>query len=231
MRAPSRRRASTRTSRSSGGNVPGAAVSKTKRAQVGEVVVGEPGLGHAGELEQQHVPALGLLGPVLAAQARRDGPLRGVQDRQRPDHRGQAPGEAPGEAAAPVVAHHVGALVPERADQPRDVADQRPRGVVLHRRGSVRAAEAAQVGRHGVVPGLRQGRELVAPGVGQLGEPVQQHDRLAGRIAGLGDRQAHLADVDPAARRLSQRGPPRGPRAGSPRRGPRPCRPRPGSGS
>ena len=46
--------------------------------------------------------------------------------------------------------------------------------------------------------GLGEGGELVAPGVRQLREAVEEDHRLAGRVARLGDRQAHLAHVDPA---------------------------------
>ena len=163
VRAPSRPQRSVRTRALLGRERPGRGVVEDEGAQVGQVVRGEPGLGHAGELEQQHVPALGALARVLHAQAGRHGRLRGVQDRQRADALGHPPGDPPGEAAAPVVAHQVHALVAEGVDEPHDVADQLGRGVVLDRRRPVRAAVAAQVRGDRVVPGPGERVELVPP--------------------------------------------------------------------
>ena len=125
------------------------------------------------------------------------GALRIVRERTVAAAAGQ-----PGERPAPVVADDVGALVPERADEAGDVAHQRARRVGFDRRRPVGAAVAAQVGGDRVEAGLGEGGELVAPGVRQLREAVEDH-RLAGRVARLHDRQAHLARRSGAGRAQS----------------------------
>lgn len=111
--------------------------------------------------------------------------------------------EAPGHERAPVVRRHEHLALAERVEERHQVPHHVQRGVlrgrivvvvVAPRRRRVGAAVPAQVRRHGAVPGRGQRPHLVAPGVPQLREAVQQQHR--GRAccrcrAGLRHVQAH----------------------------------------
>ena len=90
----------------------------------------------------------------------------------------------PGHRRAPVVAGDHRLLGTERIEQADHVADQVQQRVLVDRLRAVGLAVAAHVGRDGVVAGLRQRGELVAPGIPGLRKAVaQQHQRPVARSA------------------------------------------------
>jgi hypothetical protein len=115
--------------------------------------------------------------------------------------------EAPGHERAPVVRRHEHLALAERVEERHQVPHHVQRGVLrgrivvvvaAPRRRRVGAAVPAQVRRHGAVPGRGQRPHLVAPGVPQLREAVQQQHRgrascccCRRRAAGLRHVQAH----------------------------------------
>ena len=141
--------------------------------QIGPVVVGQPLLGHAFELEQQHVPRLLALG-VTGGDER-----GGVAHRQRHqvvDAVGQQRAERPRQRGTPVVAHDVGALDAQGVEDGHHVSGQVRDGVGLHLRGLVRGTVSPQIGNHGGEPGVDEGGDLVAPQAAAVGETVQEDD-------------------------------------------------------
>ena len=86
-----------------------------------------------------------------------------------------------------------------RADvvqQADEVAGQCVDVVVLDGLGSAGAAVAALVRGQHVVAGLRENRDLVSPGVRQLGETVGQHDDGCSAFACLDHPQLHPVGLD-----------------------------------
>ena len=109
---------------------------------------------------------------------------------------GCSSGGAPRHHGAEVVADEhrlLGADVVEQADE---VGGQLDDVVGVDGVGLRRAAVAALIGRQHVVAGLGQRRNLVAPGVGQFGEAVGQHDHRRAAFAGLDDPQLHAVGLD-----------------------------------
>src|SRR5215216_6057565 len=80
-------------------------------------------------------------------------------------------------------------------DQVGDVLGQHLGSVVAHPGWLVGGVVAGQVGRDHPVAGVGEGWDLVAPGVPELGEAVQQHHQWAG--AHLNAVKTQPADVDP----------------------------------
>src|SRR5690606_28648278 len=159
-------------------------------SQVGEVVGGEPLLGHALELEEQHVPGLLALGEA------------GLAERDRVTHRqggqaghplGSEGGGRPRQGRAPVVAHDVGLLGTDVVEHGEGVARQLEQPVGLHRLGLVAVAEAPEVGGDRPVAGRVEGRHHAAPEVARVGPSVQQqHGRAVTALVEL--------DPDPVRR-------------------------------
>src|SRR6266566_3802785 len=141
--------------------------------EVVPVVLGQPPLGDAGELEQQHVPRLLTL-PRRAAEGSR------VPDGERDQmvhlagHEGR---ERPGQRGTPVVAHHVGPLDPQVGQDRHDVPGDVHERVGLDGLGFVGAPVSAQVGDDDLEPRTGEGRHLVPPQPAGIGKTVQQNDR------------------------------------------------------
>jgi hypothetical protein len=76
-----------------------------------------------------------------------------------------------------VVADDEGAGLAEGVEEGDEVADDVQGGVVVDGRRGVGAAAAAEVGRDDAEAGVGESRDLVAPGVPELREPVQQQQR------------------------------------------------------
>jgi hypothetical protein len=85
--------------------------------------------------------------------------------------------EVPGGRGAPVMADDEGAGLAEGVEEGDEVADDVQGGVVVDGRRGVGAAAAAEVGRDDAEAGVGESRDLVAPGVPELREPVQQQQR------------------------------------------------------
>jgi hypothetical protein len=145
-------------------------------------------------LEGEDVPAAAQLSG--AAQALEEADRMGrVEDHQPLDALGVVHGQQPGQPAAPVVAGDRGRADAQGHDQVGHLLGQHPGPVVAHPGRLVGGVVAGQVGRDHPVAGVGQGGELVAPGVPELGEAVQQHHQGAG--ACFDAVQAQPADVDP----------------------------------
>ena len=111
----------------------------------------------------------------------------------------------PGHHAAEVVADEHGPLGVRVIEQPDDVTRQLRHRVRVDGVGPRRTAVATLIGCQHVIAGLGQDRELVAPGVGQFGEAVQQHDHGVARLAGFEHAQRDPVGVDESgAHGLSQ---------------------------
>jgi hypothetical protein len=82
----------------------------------------------------------------------------------------------PDDQAAPVVAAEHRLVDAQMVQQPDQVAGQVGHVVVLDRLGTVGQAVAALVGHDHPAAGRRQGRDLPAPGIRELGKAVAQHD-------------------------------------------------------
>ncbi len=83
----------------------------------------------------------------------------------------------PSDHRAPVVAAEDRLLDAEVVEQAEQVAGEVVDVVVLDRLGSIGLAIAPLVGgEHALVAGVGERRDLVAPGVGELGEAVGEHD-------------------------------------------------------
>ena len=175
--------------------------------EVGGVVLEQPLLGDAGELEQQHVPALLLLLGHLAALGACHRVGR-VEDEQRAHHLRPKRRGGPAQAAAPVVTREVGRLEAQALHETDDIANKQREGVVLGALRSVALAVAAHVGDDGPVAGACKRRGLSAPRVAKLREAVPQDDRGAVGRAHLLHRQRGRAGVHCGAlgaRDVSQR--------------------------
>ena len=97
---------------------------------------------------------------------------------------------------APVVADEHGLLGADVVEQADEVAGQCVDVVVLDGLGSAGAAVATLIRSQHVVAGLRENRDLVSPGVGQLGETVGQHDDGCLAFARLDHAQLHAVGLD-----------------------------------
>ncbi len=161
-----------------GDHLIGVGVART--AEVSPVVVGQPALGDAGELEQQHVPRLLAL---LQGAAEGDRVADG-QDDEAVHAAGSEGGEHPGQAGAPVVADYMGRADVLLGEDRHDIPGQPGHRVGLDRLGLVGAPVAAQVGDDDLEPGPGERRHLVPPQAPGVGKAVQQHDRapLAGHL-------------------------------------------------
>jgi hypothetical protein len=148
----------------------------------------EDGLGQPGKLEEEHVRGSQQLRRVaqLASEGRRVG---GVEDDQLVDRRRVAHRQVPGDAAAPVVSGDDRAPFAEVVDQAGDVVRQGFDHVAAHTRRLRRGVIAAHVRSDDAVAGRGQRRDLISPGVPELGEAVQQDDERAG--AGFDVVQPH----------------------------------------
>ena len=147
---------------------------RTSRLDLGGVVARQRALGPDRHLVAQHRrqqrPALIATGQRRGAQRRR---VRRADHRDRAHHPRVQHRRRPADQAAVGVTDQRGRLVPERADQSRRVAGQRP--AVVAARRFVAAAVAAQVDRHHA--GAGQAAQLVSPGPPERPEPVQQDDQ------------------------------------------------------
>ncbi len=100
----------------------------------------------------------------------------------------------PRDRRAPIVADHNRRLLTKRIQYADGVRSVVPHGVALDYRWRIRPAIAPDIRRYSVVPGFRKRRKLVAPGVPQLGEAVQEEDK--GTLARLGDVHLDAVGVD-----------------------------------
>ncbi len=98
--------------------------------------------------------------------------------------------------AAPVMAAKHRVLQPQRVEHAGEIAGQMLHVVVGHCRRPRGSPIAALVRRDGAEAGGRQRRQLVAPGIGELGETVAQHDRHAVLRPGLVDRHVDAVGLD-----------------------------------
>src|ERR1019366_6722815 len=105
-------------------------------------------------------------------------------------------GCVPGDACAPVVSDEYRPLGAERVKESAHIFDQLDHPVGLDRLRCVAVAVAAQVGRDGVIAGVGNRLQLVAPRIPELWKPVQQHHDWPG--AGLGNVKSHLPNADRA---------------------------------
>jgi hypothetical protein len=119
-----------------------------------------------------------------------------VEDHQSLDALGVVHGQQPGQPAAPVVPGDRGRAGAQGGDQVGHLLDQHPGSVVAHPGRLVGGVVAGQIGRDHSVAGVGERRELVSPGVPELGEAVQQHHQGAG--ARFDAVQAQPANVDPS---------------------------------
>jgi hypothetical protein len=103
-----------------------------------------------------------------------------VEDHQPLDALGVLHGQQPGQRATPVVAGDRGRAGTQGNDQVGHLLDQQPGSVVAHPGRLVGGVVAGQVGRDHPEAGVGEGWDLVAPGVPELGEAVQQHHQRAG---------------------------------------------------
>ena len=108
----------------------------------------------------------------------------GVQQRRIPHHDG-----------TPVVANPDGALGADVVEQADDVGGQLVNVVGLDRIRTRRAAVAALIGSQHVVAGVGEDRNLVPPGVGQLGKAVGQDHHGCAAVPGLDHPQPHTIGV------------------------------------
>ena len=159
----------------------------------------QPPLGPPGNLRTEHAAPAAEQGAALSARVTHDAAPHGqrvrcAQDRQAGDQARVQRGDRPADHAAPAVPDDPGRGLAERADQPGDVARERPE--VVAARGLVRVAVAAQVHRDGPEPRLGQRRQLAAPGPPELREAVQQHHQRRTRVARLRDVQADAVRGD-----------------------------------
>jgi hypothetical protein len=117
---------------------------------------------------------------------RRPGRTGGVGDAERADGADEAriaQGGVPGDGCAPVVADDDGRAGTGPADEGGDIGGEAFEGVRLDRSRGAAGAVAALVGHDDAVAGGSERADLVAPGVRQLGEAVEEDDRRPG--AGL----------------------------------------------
>ncbi len=135
----------------------------------------EQELGQPGDLEEEHVPAARELARAPAQALRHHRRMRAVEHGELARHRRPLHGDGPGDGAAPVVSDDRRIAFAEGVDQSLDVGDQLGHGVRRHAGGLLALVVAAQVGRDDA-EALRQLGDLVAPGVPELGEPVQEND-------------------------------------------------------
>ena len=117
-----------------------------------------------------------------------------VQARHHPHH-----------AAAPVVAAEDGLVDLERVEHSGHVVAEVPQAVARHVVGPVGQSVAALVGGDGAEPCLGERRKLEAPGEGELGEAVAEHDGDARAL--LVDRHADAVRLHEAGRRHAGRRP------------------------
>jgi hypothetical protein len=122
--------------------------------------------------------------------------MGGVEDHQSLDALGVVHGQQPGQPTTPVVPGDGGRVGAQGRDEVGHLLGQDPGSVVTDPGWLVGGVVAGQVGRDHSVAGVGEGGELVAPGVPELGEAVQQHHQGAG--ARLDAVQAKPADVDPS---------------------------------
>ena len=176
--------------------------------------------GPPGNLRTEHAAPAAEQSAALAARVTHDAAPHGervgcAQHRQGGDETGVQRGDRPADHAAPAVPDDPGRRLAERADQPGDVARERPQ--VVATRGLVRVAVSAQVHRDGPEPRLGQRGQLAAPGPPELREAVQQHHQRRTRVARLRDVQADAVRGDvtvlprsgqPDRRRVGHRPPP-----------------------
>ncbi len=143
-------------------------------------VLVELALGPAGLLEVLDVELLGA-GHQPEGVGRAGVPRRPERHRQAADgteHVGPQQGRVPRDRRTPVVADDDGLLLAERAHESDVVGDVAQHPVVLDGRRRRRTAVAAHVDGHGPVAGGGERRQLVAPRVPRLREPVdEQHQR------------------------------------------------------
>src|SRR5262249_4424789 len=91
----------------------------------------------------------------------------------------------------------------ESVDQTHYVADVMEQGVFLHLLRTVASPIAAQVGCHRTEPSLRQGPELMPPGIPALGNAMAEEYERAFTL--LGDVQADAVRLDHPMRHVGHR--------------------------
>ena len=109
----------------------------------------------------------------------------GVIDRHLPD-----------DEPAPIVADEHGLLVTERIEEAREIAGQMRHVVGLDFGRARRAAIAALIGRDDVETCFGQGRNLEAPGIGELRKAVTENDRQAVLRSRLVDGHVDAVGLD-----------------------------------
>src|SRR5450756_688230 len=92
-----------------------------------------------------------------------------------------APGEEPRDESAPVMARNMRLGPAECLDDQSDVFDEMIDRIVFHTLGCVTEPVAPKVRGHGEPARFRERVHLFRPGLGALGEPVQQDDHLSMR--------------------------------------------------
>ncbi len=141
-------------------------------------VASELGVGHPRLLEVEHVEE-GVPEELAHHLRRRLGPA-GHERHAHPDHSrhplGGELGQGPGDDRPPVVADHDGLLDALGVEDGEQVAGEVLDVVVLDGLWSTAPAVAPLVGGEHPVAGRGEGGDLVAPRVGELGEPVGEQD-------------------------------------------------------
>ena len=123
-------------------------------------------------MEEEYVPATGDLARVAAQQgAHHGGGMGDVEDGQARDALRVQGGERPGDDCAPIVPGDAGGSAAAGIHQSEDVVSE-----CLHVERGRFGGEvvAALVGNDDAEAGLGQRTDLVAPGVPEFGEAVQQ---------------------------------------------------------
>ena len=100
----------------------------------------------------------------------------------------------PGDRRPPVVARDHRRRLAEGVEEADDIADQMEQRVVLDRLRHRGLTVAALVGRDGVIAGLRQRDQLMAPRIPGLGEAVAEDDQRP--LARLGHVHAQAVGLD-----------------------------------
>ena len=100
----------------------------------------------------------------------------------------------PGDRRAPVVTDHDRLVGAERVHDPDHVAGQMEERIGLDRLGPVGLPIAAHVGRDGMIAGLGQRLELMAPRIPGFGPAVAEEDERP--LACLGDVDAKAVRLD-----------------------------------
>src|SRR5258708_25207816 len=91
-----------------------------------------------------------------------------------------ATGKEPCDQGAPVMTGHVGLRTAEGLDDRGDILDQMIDRVVFHTLWRVAERVAAKIRRDGEVTCSRERVHLFRPGLGALGEAVEEDEHLAG---------------------------------------------------